>query len=205
MLREEKKEMKINVFEKGYFSKYKGAITLAEAQGPISSLSDRNGKIAVFISHKHDDLNELEGILNMLRTIYKVYPYIDSQDPTLPIKTSAITAQRIRERIEQCDRFVMLAREGAIESKWCNWELGFGDAKKWKEGRIALWPIKSKGVEDFEYKGNEYMKLYPSICYRDKNEKYSDGSYFEEGYYVRTYKEDTNSWEVEPLERWLMK
>lgn len=27
-------------------------------------------------------------------------------------------------------------------SKWCNWELGFGDVQKFAYGKIALFPIR---------------------------------------------------------------
>lgn len=47
----------------------------------------------------------------------------------MPKVTSAETATRIKDRISRCDKFILLATNGAIDSKWCNWELGFGDAK----------------------------------------------------------------------------
>lgn len=80
----------------------------------------------------------------------------------MPETTSGETAKRIKTVIEKCDRFVLLATDAAIESKWCNWELGFGDAKKYID-RIALLPIKQKYTSDEDYKGNEYMQIYPHI------------------------------------------
>jgi len=84
------------------------------------------------MSDKHDELEDLKGLIGFLESNYNVKAYIDSRDPSLPRITSAATAQTIKQRIEKCDRFILLATNGAIESKWCNWELGFGDAKKYK-------------------------------------------------------------------------
>ena len=75
----------------------------------------------------------------------------------------------------------MLATEDAIASKWCNWELGFGDAEKYLTNKIAIFPIKKIGKD---FSGNEYLKIYPHILkdssvVSDKYEwkiKYPDGS-----------------------------
>lgn len=47
----------------------------------------------------------------------------------MPQVTSGETAIRIKDRIDKCDKFILLATDKAVESKWCNWELGYGDAK----------------------------------------------------------------------------
>lgn len=112
--------------------------------------------------------------------------YIDSQDPTMPKVTSAKTALNIKGRIKQCDKFILLATNGAIESKWCNWELGFGDAQKFQK-HIALFPMKPKGTYDSAYKGSEYMEIYPYICYFNGTETYSNGQPISRGYYVHRY------------------
>ena len=154
------------IFEQGTFSKYSLA-RLDEARTPIreNSLYDA-GKTTVFISHKHDDIEDLKGILGFLQQTYGVKVYIDSKDPTMPKVTSAETALNIKKRIDQCNKFILLATNGAIESKWCNWELGYGDALKYKK-HIALFPFKPKGTPDSEYKGSEYMSIYPCITRYD--------------------------------------
>ena len=67
----------------------------------------------------------------------------------------------------------MLATEGAIASKWCNWELGFGDAHRYIEN-IAIMPITEKRRESFS--GSEYLQIYPVIK--------SDYEYILSGCYV---------------------
>lgn len=193
------------IFEQGEFSAYQ-SYRLDEARKEITEsyeLSHYYTKktTTVFISHKHDDLEDLRGILGFLEKKYGVKVYIDSQDPTMPAKTSGETAQRIKERIEKCNKFILLATNGAIESKWCNWELGFGDAKKYKRN-IALFPMKNKGESDYSYKGNEYLSIYPYITYFYGTEKYISGKMIEQGYYVREEQKDGPA-TITPLGEWL--
>ena len=141
------------LFEQGSFSRY-SQIRLDDSRTSVVEYSQYgvHGKTTVFISHKHDDLDDLKGILGFLQQTYGVKVYIDSQDPSMPPTTSAETALNIKERIKQCDKFLFLATNGAIESKWCNWELGYGDAQKYKK-HIALFPMKPQGSNNDDYKG----------------------------------------------------
>jgi hypothetical protein len=106
----------------------------------------------------------------------------------------------IKDVIKYCDKFVLLATDKAIESFWCNWELGFGDTHKYIE-HIAILPIKEKGTFDFQYKGNEYLQIYPQIDYYPNGSKYNTGKLIPEGYYVRKPKTRT----ITPLKNWLNK
>lgn len=189
------------IFEQGAFSRYSKR-SLNSATAPISEISQYLAKTTVFISHKHDDLEDLQGVLGFLEDEYHVKVYIDSKDSSMPITTSAETAINLKDRIRGCDRFILLATNGAIESKWCNWELGFGDANKFPD-RIAIFPLKPKGTYDYEYKGNEYMQIYPYIKYSDGTEKYSSGQQIERGYYVVTPKDGKSIYCS--LKQWLSK
>ena len=193
------------IFEHGYFNRYSN-VSLAEARSTVLKHSGyeyyTQGKTTIFISHKHDDLDDLKGLLGFLESNYNVKVYIDSQDPKMPKKTSNETALIIRERIKQCDKFILLATNDAIESKWCNWELGFGDAQKF-DSHIALFPIKPKGTNDIDYKGNEYMAIYPYIAYLDGSEKDTNGSPITKGFYVCKKGKDTTN--IESLSNWLNK
>jgi len=190
-----------NIFELGEFSQYRIS-DLKEARSFISENFTYGQKITtVFLSHKHDDLDELKNIIGFMQSNYNVKVYIDSRDPSMPVKTSGKTAENLKSRIKQCNKFILLATEGAIESKWCNWELGFGDAHKFRNN-IALFPLKPKGSYDSTYKGSEYLSLYPYISYFDGSEKYNDGRIISRGYYVRTIQEDGTG-AIEPLSNWL--
>ncbi|GEM_PF-199682 len=159
-------------------------------------------RILVFISHKHEDLEELKEILGFLEKNFNVKVYIDSRDPEMPDVTSGETAKRIKDRIDKCDKFILLATNKAIESKWCNWELGYGDAQKYMGQDISLFPIKGASNEGTEYKGNEYLAIYPYIMHSDGEDQYCDGSVLSEGYYVRIPNPD-NTYVTISLEDWL--
>ncbi|MDE5885534.1 MAG: toll/interleukin-1 receptor domain-containing protein, partial [Oscillospiraceae bacterium] len=179
-----------NIFEQGEFHRYSSNVNLYESRAIIQEQTIYSRITTVFISHKHDDLEDLKGIIGFLESEYGVKAYIDSKDSSMPEKTSGETAKNIKDRINKCNKFILLATNGAIESKWCNWELGYGDAQKFK-GNIALFPMKPKETYNYEYKGSEYMQIYPYICYYNGTEKY-DGSSIVKGYYVRYTENEKN-------------
>lgn len=116
--------------------------------------------VTVFISHSHDDLTNgnYDKMIVFLRNC-GVRVYIDSQDKSMPPFTNADTARKIKEQIKANKKFILLASPNAIRSKWCNWELGYGDAFKYID-HIALFPLtENNGV----WNGNEYLRIYPRI------------------------------------------
>lgn len=190
-----------NIFENGSFNKYAFTNINAARSAIIKHSQYGQKKVTVFISHKHEDLEDLKGVLGFLKREYNVEVYIDSQDPAMPKVTSAETAYNIKKRIDQCDKFILLATNNAIESKWCNWELGYGDARKFKKN-IALFPIKPKGALDSKYKGSEYMDIYPFISYSNGySDTYKTGERVAPGYYVQYY--DKNEIQLVSLSDWL--
>lgn len=190
------------IFSQGVFKEYAN-ININEARTKIEkSYQFSASQTTVFISHKHDDLDDLKGLLGFLESNYNVKVYIDSKDSSLPSVTSGETAERIKNRIIKCDKFILLATNGAIESKWCNWELGYGDANKFDEKSIALFPMKPGGTADLDYKGSEYMSIYPYISYYDGSEHYTSGKSIKKGYYITSQREDKTY--INPLEEWLI-
>ena len=63
--------------------------------------------------------------------------------------------------------------------------------------------MKPKGAYDSQYKGNEYLLLYPYISYYNGTEKYRDGSPISQGYYVNQLSDDGSSTIITPLSTWL--
>lgn len=181
------------IFERGSFVTYRITDSqLNEAREETRSFSEGgrvSDRTAIFLSHKHSDLEDLKDIIGFLRRFHNVDVYIDSMDTNMPKKTSGETAHRIKNIIKKCDRFILLATDAAIESKWCNWELGFGDAHKYRD-KIALFPIKEKNMLDNQYKGNEYMQIYPFIAFYEGTEHYNNGKPIERGYYVCYYNQE---------------
>lgn len=187
------------IFEQGDFQPY-SQIRLDEARSSIIQFSQYGSqKTTVFISHKHDELDDLKGVLGFLQTKYNVKVYIDSQDSSMPKTIDAQTAKNLKDRIKRCNKFIFLATNGAVESKWCNWELGFGDAQKFKD-HIAVLPMKPKGSYDSSYRGAEYLSIYPYIHFSDGSEKYSNGTCILKGYYV--VKPENGNLYFEKLENW---
>lgn len=140
-------------------------------------------KPMVFLSHKHSDLPLLTNVISFLKEEMNVEVYIDSQDKSLPPVPTEETASRIKKVIREAQKFLLLATEDALTSPWCNWELGHGDAIKFPQD-IAILPIKENNEADSEYKGNEYLALYPHIVYFDGTEKDFYSNYYSPGYYV---------------------
>jgi len=137
----------------------------------VLKLSVKYNKITIFLSHKHDERTELEAAISFLKQ-FGVDVYIDWMDEEMPKYTSGKTANRIKNKIKENDKFILLATDSAVASKWCNWELGYGDAQKYINN-IAILPVKS----DYgQYNGSEYLQIYPYID--KKKSSYSSNTYF---------------------------
>lgn len=105
----------MKILQQGEFRTYSN-ISLNESRAEVSEiLHYAYAKTTVFISHKHDKLDDLKGVIGFLQNKYNVKVYIDSQNPSMPKVTSAKTATRIKDRISKCDIFILLATNGAID------------------------------------------------------------------------------------------
>lgn len=152
----------------------------------------------IFISHKHSDLTNTLDIICFLSMKYHIGAYVDCFDYRQPLKTSIATAIRIKEVIQQSHRFLFMATNGAIASKWCNWELGYGDSlmHSRKHKHLAFWALQNTAIKQGNFKGNEYMEMYPFIVYR-LNSSDSDSN----GYSVRIRENGYDTYI--PLDEWL--
>lgn len=128
---------------------------------------------SVFLSHKHDEKDIIEQAITLLNKL-GVEVYVDWQDEEMPKNTNGFTAMRIKNKILKNDKFILLATESAINSKWCNWELGYGDANKYSKN-IAIMPITNS--ENNVFSGTEYLQIYPIIT---SEYFYSTGTYYVE-------------------------
>lgn len=135
-------------------------------------------KTKIFLSHKHDEVQELEGAISFLKS-FGVDVYVDWLDEGMPKNTSGQTAVRIKEKINENHKFILLATEAAINSKWCNWELGLGDAAKYID-HIAILPIRKNFTE---FTGSEYLQIYPYIEFLETS-AFLKGNYRNSGAYV---------------------
>lgn len=142
----------------------------------VRSRQPFSNEITVFLSHKHDDGEILKNVISMLKNL-GINVYVDWMDEDMPKQTSGTTAVKIKQKIRSCRKFILLATEGAIASKWCNWELGYGDAYKYRNN-IAIMPITD--VRGGIFSGSEYLQIYPII--KTKIEFTSGEYYVIDGY-----------------------
>ncbi len=162
-----------------------------------SSFRDTNRPM-IFLSHKHDEFSIMQDVIAFLKN-EGVDVYVDWMDSSMPAYTNAETAHKLKEKIKASDKFILIATQNAINSKWCNWELGLGDAEKYINN-IALFPINKSN--QFFY-GAEYLKIYPWIEYQDGSTQYIGGAYIPKGYYVFYPADENGSSRLFPLKQWL--
>lgn len=172
--------------------------SMLKARRDFSERFSSTAKSTVFLSHKHSDKTEVRFARDLLNGL-GADAYIDWLDPDMPEVTKGETAIKIKEKINSNDKFILLATENAIDSKWCNWELGYGDAQKHKKDKIALLPLRE---DNRSWQGNEYMEIYKVIEYEDGRSKYSDGRSIPAGYYIFSPSKDGTR-NLTPLKLWL--
>ena len=138
------------------------------------SFSKASATTSIFLSHSHYDKDVVEQAKIFFENL-GISIYVDWADKTMPEKTNGVTARKIKNQIILSnDKFVLLATNNAVVSKWCNWEVGIADPYKLPKRKMALLPLAdNSGV----WNGNEYLQIYPHI---EKNPRRSGG----EGYYV---------------------
>lgn len=142
-----------NTFEKSQKSN-----ALNEVVNLMQTRSSRYGEVTVFLSHKHDDVDDFENAIALLKSKVDSI-YVDWMDKDMPKTTSGVTASKLKKKISENKKFIFLATENAINSTWCNWELGLGDAAKYIDN-IALLVVKD---DNGNWTGNEYLQIYPII------------------------------------------
>ena len=102
-------EMK-SIFESGEFlneriqdSTYRELLTESRQFSQCGVISH---KTTIFLSHKHQDLEDLKGVIGLLRNKYNAQVYIDSMDDKMPLETTGETARRIKQIIEKSNKFI---------------------------------------------------------------------------------------------------
>lgn len=140
------------------FEKAQGIHKFSEFINENKTRKSSSNEVTVFLSHKHDDVEELKDAIALLKNL-GVNIYIDHNDEEMPKQTSGVTADKLKKKIKENKKFILLATEKAIASKWCNWELGFGDSHKYINN-IALLVIKEDSTN---WSGSEYLQIYPII------------------------------------------
>ncbi len=141
-------------------------------------------KTSLFISHKHDELEELDSAINFLKSfgvlIYADYWLNDGNPEDITTINTSHSRHAIEEKIKESQKFIFLATENAITSKECKWAIRYAKTQK-PIDNIAIFPIR----EDYtDYGGTEYLQKYPYIQKREAeldryDVKFPDGSTIE--------------------------
>ena len=100
----------------------------------------------------------MEGAINLLAS-QGVIVYVDWLDDGMPEITSPQTAARIKQAIGLNNRFVLLATDQSLASRWVPWELGCADGIKGVQ-RMAILPVRRPPNT---FQGNEYLGIYPRM------------------------------------------
>lgn len=129
---------------------------------------------SIFLSHSHHDKDVVEQAKLFFENL-GIKIYVDWADKTMPQNPNGTTANKIKNQIlVKNDKFILLATNNAVSSRWCNWEVGIADPFKLYRNKMALFPFAENSGS---WNGNEYLQIYPRI---EKNPKKSGG----EGYFV---------------------
>ena len=114
----------------------------------------------VFLSHSYDDADVILGI-KMATEALGLRVYVDwIDDPSLDRhNVTAGTAKVLRVRMRACSCLVYAHSPNTPDSRWMPWELGHFDG--FKPGYVWILPLVLE--YDSEFKGQEYLGLYPTI------------------------------------------
>ena len=81
-------------------------------------------------------------------------------------QTSADTAKRLKDKIDGCDRVLVVATNNAVSSRWVPWELGYGDKAKGENNIVIILIADPYG----RWEGSEYLRLYPHVSQTDSDQ-----------------------------------
>lgn len=114
----------------------------------------------VFLSHAYQDADAIHGVRSIMEslglTVYVDWIDDDALDRT---RVTSKTAQVLRERMKTSSCLVYAHSANASQSVWMPWELGYFDALK--PHHVWILPLVSES--DTEFKGQEYLGLYPPL------------------------------------------
>lgn len=144
-----------------FASKYRN---LTEQINARKTAAQRSPSGSTFLSHSSKDDELVVGAIKILEG-HGGQVYVDEKDPSLPPYTTKDTAAKLKERIQVCRKFVLLASENSKNSKWVPWELGLADGYK-SISRIALFPAVERHHET-QWTSWEYLGLYNRIVWGD--------------------------------------
>lgn len=138
--------------------------TIKAANSRILSEARASRATGIFLSHSHGDRDLVLAAVGFLKS-QGVDVYVDWLDESMPKDISSETAEKLKAKIQEYPRFLVLVTENSKNSKWVPWELGVADGNKPIEN-IAILPVERSGQT---FTGSEYLDIYPKIeFYQEK-------------------------------------
>ena len=115
----------------------------------------------IFLSHSYSDKDSIKAIKQTIEvmgfTVYVDWIHDSHLDRSKVTKESA---DLLRKRMKQCRALFFVTSSASPESKWMPWELGYFDAFG---QRVAILPLVVTATSSNDYKGQEYLGLYPYV------------------------------------------
>jgi len=129
-----------------------------------------NMEYDIFLSHSYADKDIIEELVFSLMQMknFSFSIYIDwIEDRQLKRNNvNAKTADILKARMKNCKCLLFVTSEKYSESKWMPWELGYFDGFK---NKVAILPLSLNLNPEENYKGQEYLGLYPYIGVYNNN------------------------------------
>lgn len=119
----------------------------------------------IFLSHSHHDKELVLHVADFLGRWADAI-YVDWNDSSMPQVTSPETAKRLKAKISETAKFILLATDNALASKWVPWELGVADLSNGMKN-VAVLPVTDP---PHKWTGNEYIGIYSRIIKADDGE-----------------------------------
>ena len=115
----------------------------------------------IFLSHSYLNATQIYLLKREIEKFgFSVYvDWIEDKQPSRE-NINKDTARALRERMKHCESLLYAHTFESKSSKWMPWELGFFDGFK---ERVAILPIEDRGTGTNNYKGQEYLGIYPYI------------------------------------------
>jgi hypothetical protein len=121
----------------------------------------KTGK-TIFLSHSSLDNEFLPGVLDVLeKNGGRVY--VDKRDKSLDNQDIIEVANRLRDMVRACRKFVLFVTTNSKDSNWIPWELGLGDGVL-RSSNVALFPSAETAFEQ-AWSEREYLGLYQRIIW----------------------------------------
>lgn len=115
----------------------------------------------IFLSHSYLDKVQVLALVKLFNQ-HHFSVYVDwLQDKQFDRSdVNAQTADLLRRRMHQSKSLSYLTTKNIVNSKWCQWELGYFDGLK--RSKCCILPIMEYGSQ---FHGQEYLGLYPYLEY----------------------------------------